>query len=106
MRHFVLMKLRDGAFDAAAEADYRATFQALKEALPQDVLAVRVARDVVHRPTSMDVMIEMRLRDVSSLEKYLTHPLHVAIGERYNPLVERIASFDMYDTDETEGEGL
>ena len=42
MRHFVLMKLKDGAFDAAAEADYSATFEALKEALPEDILAVKV----------------------------------------------------------------
>ena len=97
MRHFVLMKLKDGAFDAAAEADYRETFEALKRALPEDVLDARVIRNIVSRQSSMDVMIALRLKDASSLNKYLSHPLHVAIGERYNPFVENIASFDMED---------
>ena len=88
------MKLKDGAFDGRALQDYVATFDALMKALPDDILAVKVSRNAVSRPSNMDVMIEMRLKDESSLGTYLRHPLHVAIGERYNPLVERIASFD------------
>ena len=94
MRHIVMMKLRDGCFDASAEQEYRETFEALKAALPEEILEVRVLRNVVSRPMNMDVMVEMKLRDASSLPKYLKHPLHVGISEKYNPVVERIAMFD------------
>ena len=43
---------------------------------------------------AFDNMIEMTLKDQNSLQKYLSHPLHVGIGQRYNPFVEAIASFD------------
>ncbi len=94
MRHMVMMKLEEGRFDERAEADYRETFAKLKEALPEEILSVRVIRNCVARPQNMDVLIEMELKDEDSLPKYLKHPLHVAIGGRYNPYVVRIASFD------------
>ncbi len=94
MKHFVLMRLQPGVFDEKAERDYRETFEALQKALPEEVLAVSVRRNVVDRPQNMTVMIEMSLKDQTSLHKYLSHPLHVGIGERYNPFVEAIASFD------------
>ena len=94
MKHFVLMRLQPGVFDEAAERDYRETFEALQKALPEEILDVTVRRNVVDRPQNMTVMIEMSLKDQASLQKYLSHPLHVGIGQRYNPYVEAIASFD------------
>lgn len=94
MKHFVLMRLQPGVFDEKAERDYRETFEALQKALPEEILAVSVRRNVVDRPQNMTVMIEMSLKDQTSLQKYLSHPLHVGIGQRYNPFVEAIASFD------------
>ncbi|MBQ9307613.1 MAG: Dabb family protein [Clostridia bacterium] len=94
IHHFVMMRLKDGIFDRAAEQDYIATFDAIREALPEDVLDVRVSRNCIDRPQNMTVLIELLLRDETSLPKYLQHPLHKAIGERYNPHVEQIASFD------------
>ena len=94
MKHYVLMRLKEGVFDEAAERDYRETFEKLKEALPDDILSVAVRKNTVERPQNMTVMIEMSLKDQKSLQKYLTHPLHVGIGQRYNPFVEAIASFD------------
>ena len=64
------------------------------EALPEDVLDVRVSRNCIDRPQNMTVLIELLLMNQDSLPKYLQHPLHKAIGERYNPYVEQIASFD------------
>ena len=58
------------------------------------MLDVRVSRNCIDRPQNMTVLIELLLRDETSLPKYLQHPLHKAIGERYNPYVEQIASFD------------
>lgn len=94
MKHYVLMRLKEGVFDEKAEQDYRDTFARLREALPEDILAVTVLRNVVDRPQNMTVMIEMTLKGPDSLPKYLSHPLHTAIGKRYNPFVEAIASFD------------
>ena len=94
MKHFVLMRLKPGVFDEKAERDYRETFEALQKALPEEILAVSVRRNVVDRPQNMTVMIEMSLKGPTSLQKYLSHPLHVGIGQRYNPFVEAIASFD------------
>ena len=94
MKHYVLMRLKPGVFDDQAERDYRETFEKLREALPEDVLSVSVRRNVVDRPQNMTVMVEMILKEEASLPRYLQHPLHQAIGRRYNPSVEAIASFD------------
>ena len=94
IRHFVLMRLRPGVFTEEAKRDYIETFDALKAALPEDVLDAKVRANVVDRPQNMTVMVEMLLKDEASLPKYLRHPLHQGIGERYNPYVEAIASFD------------
>ena len=97
MRHCVLMRLKPGVFDERAERDYRETFEKLREALPEEILSVSVRRNIVDRPQNMTVMIEMQLREEASLPRYLNHPLHQAIGKKYNPFVEAIASFDAPD---------
>ena len=94
IRHLVLMRLQPGVFTPEALQDYQATFSALRAALPEDILDVRVRTNVIDRPQNMTVMIEMLLKDEASLPKYLRHPLHQDIGKRYNPFVEAIASFD------------
>ena len=94
MKHYVLMRLKPGVFTKEALQDYRDTFAALKEALPGDVLDARVYENAVDRPQNMTVMVEMILKEEASLPRYLQHPLHQAIGRRYNPSVEAIASFD------------
>ena len=94
IRHLVLMRLKPGVFTPEARKDYEDTFAALKAALPEDILDAKVHENVVDRPQNMTVMIEMTLKDQTSLQKYLSHPLHVGIGQRYNPYVEAIASFD------------
>ena len=56
MKHFVLMRLQPGVFDEEAERDYRETFEALQKALPEEILAVSVRRNVVDRPQNMTVI--------------------------------------------------
>ncbi len=94
LRHIVMMRLKAGIFDAEAEADYKRTFLALKEAFPGRILDVKVSRNTVERKQNMTVMVEMLLKDETVLTEYLKHPLHRGIGERYDPHVEAIASFD------------
>ncbi|MBQ9010647.1 MAG: Dabb family protein [Clostridia bacterium] len=97
MRHIVMMRLKPGVFDEAAEREYRETFDALAREMPEEILRVQVHRNIVDRAQNMTVMIEMTLREEASLQRYLTHPLHVAMGKKYNPYVEAIASFDCPD---------
>ena len=94
IRHLVLMRLKPGVFTPEAQQDYKDTFAALKAALPEDVLDTKVYANVIDRPQNMTVMIEMILKEEASLPRYLQHPLHRGIGQRYNPSVEAIASFD------------
>ncbi len=94
MRHFVFMKFEPGFFDTGVFEYIRSTFASLKAVLPEDILFCRVSRNCVERERNMDLMIEMELKDKSSLELYLLHPLHIAIGERMNSHVTERASFD------------
>lgn len=94
MRHFVSMKFEPGFFSPAVFEKISAAFRELQQALPEDILACAVHRNVVEREQNMDLMIEMTLRDRASLEKYLPHPIHRGIGEVMNPHVVKIASFD------------
>ena len=99
MEHMVFMKLIPDAFDDAAERDYRETFAALQSALPDDILAASVRRNCVAREQNMDVLIHMTLAGESSLQAYLNHPIHRAIGQRYNDKIVSIASFDYQEDD-------
>ena len=99
MEHMVFMKLIPGAFDDAAERDYRETFAALQKALPDDILAVCVRRNCVPREQNMDVLISMTLAGEASLKTYLNHPIHRAIGQRYSDKIVSIASFDSQEVD-------
>ncbi|MBQ9211742.1 MAG: Dabb family protein [Clostridia bacterium] len=96
LKHLVMMRLQPGVFTEEAEQEYRETFAALQAALPEDILSVRVERNVVERPQNMTVLVEMLLKGEASLPLYLRHPLHQAIGAKYNPAVEAIASFDSW----------
>ena len=42
----------------------------------------------------MDVLVEMTLAGEPSLQTYLNHPLHRAIGQRYSDKIVSVASFD------------
>ena len=88
MKHYVLMRLKPGVFDGEAEADYRETFEKLREALPEEILSVSVRRNTVDRPQNMTVMIEMTLKDQDSLKKYLSHSL-----QQIKPLLRNILIF-------------
>ena len=98
MRHFVCMKFEPGFFSPAVFEEIAAAFAALREALPEEILACTVHKNVVEREQNMDLMIEMELKDAGSLEKYLPHPLHRGIGKKMDPHIVKIASFDCDQT--------
>ena len=87
MKHLVFMKLIPGAFDDAAERDYRETFAALQSALPDDILAVSVRKNCVARAQNMDVLVEMTpehfsdsLAEITQREKSLVAALKAMLG--------------------------
>ncbi len=94
MKHLVFMKLEEGRFDEAAERDYRKTFAALAAALPDAIVSCCVRRNTLDRAQNFDVMIELTLTGPEALQAYLQHPLHKAIGARYQPYIRSIGSFD------------
>lgn len=94
MRHFVFMKFEPGYFDTGVYEYIRRTFARLQSVLPEEILFCRVSRNCVERERNMDLMIEMELKDRGSLDLYLQHPLHLAIGERMNSHVVERSSFD------------
>lgn len=94
MRHFVFLKFKDGYFDSAVFNYISETFNKLQSVIPQEIKACRVSKNCVDRAQNMELMIEMQLKDRGSLDKYLKHPLHMAIGERMNSHLASIFSFD------------
>ena len=94
MRHFVFMRFEKDYFDKAVFEYIEETFSRLQSVLPEEILACRVRQNCVERESNMDLMIEMELKNRQSLELYLKHPLHLAIGERMNSYITSRCSFD------------
>ena len=94
MIHTVMMKFQPGFWNDEVLADFRERFAGIQAALPETVLAVDVWQNCVERDQNADVMIRLKLRDKAALPLYLKHPLHVGLGQQYNPNVQQIISFD------------
>ena len=94
MVHMVFMKLEEGFLTEEIFRVYRETFAAIAADLPEEVRRAEVLRNCVPREQNMDILIRLDLRDAESLPKYLRHPRHLAIGEKMNPHVLKLASFD------------
>ena len=94
MIHMVFMKLEPGILTEEIFREYQDTFEKIHRDMPEDVLEAAVLRNCVDRDQNMDILIRLRLRGKEALGAYLQHPAHIAIGEKMNPHVVKIASFD------------
>ena len=94
MTHYVLMKYQPGFFDEACFQEISAAFAQLKDALPEEILQVRIYKNCIEREFNMDIMIELELSRAESLGIYLNHPIHLAISGKINPFVINRVSFD------------
>lgn len=93
MTHYILLKLADDADVDAVEARVRKTYAALDAAL--DCLHdPKVYRSCVDRGSNATLMAVIQLDDVSCLQTYLTHPLHVQMAENLSKSIVGKMSFD------------
>lgn len=96
MNHIVVFKFEENFMDAALVDNAKKVFQQLKRELPQDVLQVGVYENIVERDTNYDLLVSMELAKRDSLDKYLNHPIHVALVKDWIPHISSRASLD-YD---------
>lgn len=94
MKHFVLLKFEPSYLTEEIYLEIETAFAELKKALPDDVLAAIVHKNIIARESNMDIMIEMELKSSASLPTYLNHPIHQAIGAKMNPHITNRVSFD------------
>jgi hypothetical protein len=91
--HYVLFKYKEGFFSEEKLSEMKNVF----DHVVRDVDGVEkyeIDKNVVDRPSNMDVMVTMYLRDETSLKSYISHPEHVEISNRYAPNITKICSFD------------
>ena len=93
IRHYVIFTFEEGFLKPEHVAEYRNVFSELAKEVP-GILSAEVHENCVDRPANMDLMVIMDLEDESVLGRYLPHPEHAAMGEKYNPHVTKRVSFD------------
>ena len=94
MTHLVLMKFQEGYFTDACFDEINQAFVQLKQALPAEILDANVYKNIITRNTNMDILIQLHLSRFESLDIYLNHPIHQAIGAKMNPYIITRVSFD------------
>lgn len=94
MIHMVFMKMEPGILTEEVLQMYRDTYAKIQADLPEHVLQVEILRNCVERDQNMDLMIRLHLAGRDSLAVYLQNADHIAIGQKMNPHVLKIASFD------------
>ena len=93
LRHFVFFTYQPGFLTSEIIQELRDGFALIQRDV-EGVKEVRIETNVVDRPANMDLMIEMILADVSVLDEYLTHPVHVRLEKKMNPFITHRVSFD------------
>ncbi len=93
MKHYVLLKLAEGADIDAAERKVRETYEALAAELPF-FLEPAVYRCCTSRDSNAHLMAACRLDSTEHLETYLTHPLHLDMAKTLGPSVVGRMTFD------------
>lgn len=93
MKHYVLLKLAEGADQDAAFARVRDTYRALAEALPW-LTNPQVYRNCVARDSNFDIMAAIELDGPEHLTPYLTHPLHLQMAQDMKDILAGRVSFD------------
>ena len=77
MKHFVLLKFEPSYLTEEIYLEIETAFAELKKALPDDILAAIVHKNIIARASNMDIMIEMDLKSSASLPTYQIGRAHV-----------------------------
>lgn len=93
MKHFVLMKFKKEYLTKDIFEDLTKEFMEIANVL-SGISSCYVEKNIVARAENMDVMVIMELKNKKELVRYLNHPLHIALAEKYSPHIEKRISFD------------
>lgn len=94
MKHLVLFRFESHFLTPNLMQEADRVLHELKMALPQDILNTTVRKNCVQRDANYDLLMELELSSESSLEKYLQHPIHMALVKEWSPHITGRVSFD------------
>lgn len=94
MRHIVMFRFVDGYFSELVFVHAIAVFDRLKEELPEEIRSVEVCKNCISRQGNSDLAVIMELKDETSLDRYLNHPIHLEFVKQWLPNITARASFD------------
>ncbi|MBR2122033.1 MAG: Dabb family protein [Lachnospiraceae bacterium] len=93
MIHYVLLTFAPGTDLDAAEEKIRSVYAELNDALPF-LNDPKVYRNCVDRDSNADIMVSVTIDSPDMLQAYLTHPLHVQMGQGFKDILIGRTSFD------------
>ena len=91
------MKFKPNVYNHAVKDEIDHAYAQILHDLPDVLLSYVIRENCLATKQGMDLLIELTLTDQNTLEKYLTHPAHLAISEKYNPYLTERGSFDYED---------
>lgn len=94
LQHTVLFRLKPECINDSTLHRIEQVYSQLSRLLPDDVRSTAVVQNTVERSQNMDFMVTMLLKEESSLQTYLTHPVHVAFTQELRPQLADVCSFD------------
>jgi hypothetical protein len=92
LRHYVMLKYRDGTGEAHIAA-FCERMLALRGTIAE-IQRLEIGRDELHDARSWDVVLIMEFASVEALRAYQRHPAHMAIMTFNDPCVASAASVD------------
>ena len=92
LRHYVLLKYRDGTSDAHVAA-FCDRMLALRDTIA-GIEHFEIGRDEVHDARSWDLVLIMEFASLDALRAYQRHPRHLEVMAFNTPFVENVATVD------------
>src|SRR5262250_1844945 len=97
LRHYVLLKYRDGTSDGHVTA-FCERMLALRSVIGE-IDRLEIGRDELHDARSWDLVLIMEFASVAALRAYQRHPRHLAVMAFNEPFVANVASVDFMRPD-------
>ena len=95
IQHIVLFRLNESVDDNVV-SDLMANYEALPAAIPE-IQDLAVVRDIVGRPVSCHFGLVSYFADREALQRYQSHPVHIAAFERTKAHLDHMLVLD-YET--------
>ena len=91
------MKFKANFYSQEVKEDIDHAYAQILHDLPGVLLSYVIRENCLTNKRGIDLLIELTITDPNDLGKYLTHPAHLAISEKYNPCLTERGSFDYED---------